>query len=265
MFSELPGNGALVVIYVISLAMLLAGIWIGHRLGAWRRRSLAGTEAGSTVTLQGSALALLGLMLGFTFAAAVSRFDTRKSIVLQEANAIGTALLRTDFLPAPYDKQAADLLKQYLTQRVAARGKNLGDLEIERALHRSVELHDQMWKIAVAATKAEPLSRSVGLYTQSLNDVIDLHTTRLAAARNHVPDSVIVMLFLLAMISMGLVAFDSVVQNKRGSGALVVTAILTAGVLAVVIDMDQPWLGFLVIDQAPLTDLLRSVGVPPKG
>ena len=79
------------------------------------------------------------------------------------------------------------------------------------------------------------------------------------------PDSVIVMLFLLAMISMGLVAFDSVVQNKRGSGALVVTAILTAGVLAVVIDMDQPWLGFLVIDQAPLTDLLRSVGVPPKG
>jgi hypothetical protein len=258
------GDGALIGVYVGSLAALLAGIWIGHLLGAWRRRRIGDRIVEPIPTLQGSALALLGLMLGFTFAAAVGRYDARKSVVLQEANAIGTTLLRTEFLPAPYDTEAANLLKQYLAQRIAVRGESLDNQHIKSALAASVELQGKLWKVAVAATKAEPQSRPVGLFTQSLNDVIDLHTVRLTTARNHVPNSVLAVLFLLAMVSMGLIAFDRAVQGKR-SGALTVTAVLTAGVLAVIIDMDQPWLGFLAIDQTPLVELLQSVSAPPKG
>lgn len=204
-------------------------------------------------------------MLGFTFAAAVNRYDTRKSVVLEEANAIGTALLRTEFLPPPYDKAAADLLKQYLALRIAPAGRSLDDSSLRRAIAESVVFHDRLWRIAVAVSKAEPQSRPVSLFTQALNEVIDLHTTRLTAGRNHVPNSVIAVLFLLAMVSMGLVAYDSTLQGKRNGSALVVTAILTAGVLAVIIDMDQPALGFLAIDQTPLIELLRSVGGPSRG
>jgi hypothetical protein len=259
MLEVLSGIGVLTGVFLASLAALVAGMAVGSFLGRRRRAALVEGEGASMLSLQGSALALMALILGFTFAAGIGRFDLRNAILLNEANAIGTALLRSEFLPEPYAAPSAALLKEYLALRIVPPGQDLEHAAMRQRLSRSAELHSRMWKIAVAATQAATNPLATGLYSQALNQVIDLHTTRLMAARNRIPREVLVALFVLSMISLGLVAYDSTVQGKRGRVGLAVTAVLMAGVLTVIVDLDAPWFGFLSGNQSALVDLLQSV------
>jgi hypothetical protein len=156
------------------------GRWLGARSG--------GEE--NVPTLEGAVLGLLALMIGFTFAMALSRFELRRDAVLDEANAIGTTALRARLLPAPHNAECLRLLKDYVQVRLDLAQRVLSPGELNAAISRTNEIQEALWQQAksVAATHTEMVP--TGLFIQSLNEMIGNQEKHLNAIRDRVPNIV---------------------------------------------------------------------------
>src|SRR5229473_2451046 len=162
--------------------MLLAVTEIGFRRGR-RRDGSANATVTQITTLQAAAFGILALLIGFTFAMALSRFEERRDVVLAEANAIGTVGLRAQLLPQPQADDAIPLLRRYVDLRLRLVEANLDPDELRLVVSQSLELQQALWADAVTAIEADPRPAVSGLFTQALNEMIDLHAKRVAALR----------------------------------------------------------------------------------
>ena len=190
---------------------LILATELGFRLG--RRRRAAGEE-GPVGTVQGGVLGILGLLLAFSFGGAATRFVERQDIVVQEANAIGTAILRTDLLEDPHRTACRQALRRYLDLRISL-FREFDEERFNRQLAECEELHKTMWAAALAGGKP-PQVVVVGVLPP-LNDVIDIHTTRLAAGRRHLPTAVVVLLVLAALLSHVVIGYQAGTTGKRNA------------------------------------------------
>ena len=168
----------------------------GYRLGKYRRSRSEQEKEAPVGAMVGSTLGLLAFMLAFTFGLAATRFDTRRQLLLDEANAIGTTYLRAGMLPNQREDIRA-LLRDYVDARLeAVRSGN-----VTEGIRRSEHLHDQLWAQAVAVGENNPTSIVVGLFVQSLNEVIDLHAKRVTAGlRSRIPGAIWVALCTVAVL-----------------------------------------------------------------
>lgn len=192
---------------------------------------------------------------------ALSRYDGRKAAVLDESNAIGTAVLRAQLLPAPQAQTSATLLARYARVRLAL--GTSGDDRAARAdaVKQSLVLQNDLWREAVAASTADSRSTPIGLYVQTLNDMIDMHEKRLTALRNHVPETVVLLLYLIALVATGFTGYGAGLAGDRERGSKLLMALLIATVLILVIDLDRPYRGLVTVSQQPMLDLIQ--GLPP--
>ncbi len=165
-------------VFVATVAMCWLAIEGGRLAGRLRVRVGAHEKSDSVVALHGSILALLAFILAFTFGMAANRFDARKKLVLAEANAIGTCYLRAELLPSPFDTEMRGLLLEYVDTRLDAVQPD----KLESALAKAEELHALLWSQTVQVSWEVPGSYGFVLFTQSLNDVIDLHEKRVVAS-----------------------------------------------------------------------------------
>jgi uncharacterized protein YqgC (DUF456 family) len=229
----------------------------GYRYGAWRHRRIAEEKETSVGTMVGSIMGLLAFLLAFTFSFAAARFDTRRALVLEEANAIGTTYLRAQFLPEPQRTQAAARLREYVDVRV----RGVQESKTAEAIARSEELHELLWAQAVAASaNKEGIPVMTGLFAQSLNDVIDVHAKRVqAGARSRIPVTIWAVLFGLALLSMGGVGYHAGLSGTRRSPAMPGMVLAFAAVLFLIADLDRPREGFLVVNQQAMLDLQKSM------
>src|SRR5450755_3042000 len=161
----MPNSGLMDVLplWVLFLAVaVVVGLSIegGHWLGLYRRRRSEGEKEGPVGAIVAASLGLLALTLAFTFGLAWSRYDARRQIVVEEANAIGTTYLRAGLLPDGRGVKIRKLLTEYVDVRLEA--VQSGD--IETALRRSDELHRELWKEAEAAGQQHPNTIVVGLF-----------------------------------------------------------------------------------------------------
>jgi hypothetical protein len=233
---------------------LILATELGYRIG--RRRRATGDE-GPVGAVQGGVLGILGLLLGFSFAGAASRFVDRQDIVVQEANAIGTAVLRTDLLEDPHRTACRNALRQYLDRRIAL-FREYDEERFSRLLTECEELHKTMWTAALRGDGRTSQRIVVGVLPP-LNEVIDLHTTRLAAARRHMPTAVMVLLAVAAILAHGVIGYQAGASRKRNLGMTGVLVLLVGLALWATIDMDYPRVGFIQLNQNPLLDLQRSL------
>src|SRR5262245_34793376 len=151
MFLVLPG---------IFLGVLLF-VWLGRRIGSRRSAEETERERVGLVTVETAIYALLGLMLAFSFSGATSRFDTRRTQTVQEANAIGTAYLRLDLLPPAYQPALRDRFRRYTEARIAVY-QALPDLVASNAhAARATALQGEIWAGAVAALREAPPQASL--------------------------------------------------------------------------------------------------------
>lgn len=250
------------VLLLGGIAAFLIAIEVGFRLG---KRHLAPDDtelAGHVSALQSALLGLLALLLGFTFAMSISRYDVRKQLVLQEANAIGTAYLRASFLPDPQEEQVRGLLRDYVDARLAFFAAGVDPEKLAAAARTAAGLEERLWRQAEAATLAPVNPVAVGLFVQSLNDVIDVNEERQVALENHVPETVIALLFLVAVISMGFTGYGYGLQGRRRHASTAVFAVLIAVVLVVIMDIDRPRRGLITVSQSSLERLQTSVLEP---
>jgi hypothetical protein len=150
------------------VAVVFLAVEAGYYAGIRRARKLGSDKDPSMGAIVGAMLGLLGFMLAFTFCLAASRFNDRREVVLDEANAVGTTYLRAGMLAEPQRQQVRKLLRQYVEVRLE--GVRTGN--IDDALKTSVDLHDKLWSLAEAAA-GKDRSPITGLFVASLNDVID--------------------------------------------------------------------------------------------
>jgi hypothetical protein len=247
-----------IIIYVIFFALMLVATDAGFRFG---RRSETRTPDRTKLQLsvvEDGILGILALLLGFTMFMAVSRFDARKQLVLDEANAIGTSLRRTTLLPAPDGPEIASLLRQYIDVRVqyGTSGNDLARLDSLRL--QTVRVQNEFWARATAYGQKNPDPVRVGLLLQSLSQLMDLESARKTAFENPVPESVIYVNCIVGLLAMMLVGYTFGLHGRRQIFSTFVLTLAITLVLALIIDLDRPRSGFIRVSQQPMIDLQQA-------
>jgi len=251
-------NWSIWVVYAGTIALFLLVGWCSYRLGCRKREPADATEQSHLGIALGGLLGLLGLLLAFTFGMAGSRFDARKALVIEEANAIGTAYLRVDLLPESQRAEARGLLRRYVDARLL--GVQPG--KMEEAIATSLRLQNQLWSLATRAAQTSP-SLMTGLYIQSVNEVIDIHTKRLTlAARNPIPTSILATLYFVTLLMLALIGYENGRVGVRIRLAELVMVITLATVVGLIMDLDRSAEGLLRVSQQAMLDLRDSMDRP---
>ena len=237
----------------LSLAMALSSV-LGN---VFRRRHLRlhpeddGKTEGDGSFMLSSVVGLLALLIGFTFALAVDRFETRRALVLEEANAIGTAYLRTQLLEEPHRARISRLMVEYTDNRLEL--SRLHEGEARDRIIRNDQLIDQLWIETMAAW---PTIRGMDFsssYLDSMNTVIDLNESRKISRQAKVPHAVYTVLFIYIIVTAGLVGYTRKSTRERWS-ALFLFLLLTL-TLMLIVDIDRPVDGGINTSQRPMEDL----------
>jgi len=250
------------IIAFLLLVLMLAVNEAGFRLGRHAESRTTEKTKSEISVVAGSIVGVLGLLLGFTMSMAVARFEARKQLVLEEANAIGTSYLRTQLLPPPDGPEIARLLSDYVNLRVeySRRDQNFDQLRTVR--RQTARMQNEFWARAVAYAQKDPNPVRAGLILQSLNQVIDLEAARWMTFLNRVPASVIYVNGVVALLAVNLVGYGFGVSGRRQFFSACLLTVAISVVLAVILDLDRPRRGFIQVSQQPMTDLqdqLRTV------
>lgn len=258
----MPGSSSLDVLPLWALSVVLVVInlsldEIGFRLGRMRNAQALRESDNIVGTLVGAQLGLLAFLLAFSFGIVAQRAEARRTVILDEANAIGTAFLRAAMLPQANAVPVRRLLREYTDVRLKA--ADGGDMA--QALRRSDQIHTQLWNEAVAAAAADSRSVPTGLFIDALNTVIDLHSTRvMAALRSRLPLALWAVLFLIGFLSFFMIGYHNGLTAPGRSPVAIVLALAFGSVLWLVADLDRPGEGLFRASQAPMIDLRNSMG-----
>lgn len=246
-------------LFPFTLVLGVISVELGCRVARYRkRRHQDGTEA-PVAPIVAATLGLLAFMLAFTFGIAASRFEERRQALLSEANAISTTYLRAAMLPEPMATDSRNLIREYVDVRLA--GADPG--KTVQAIAKSEELHTRMWAQAVAAAQKEK-SPMTSLFTQSLNDIINLHQKRLMASLySRVPGAIWLGLYTLLVLSMALMGYHEGISGTKRSLAVFVLIVAFSAVLMLITDLDRPGQGMLQVNQQSLRDVRKSMAVIP--
>ena len=210
-------------------------------------------------TLESAILALLALMIGFTFAMALSRFEGRREAVLNEANAIGTTALRARLLPPPHRAETLKLLREYVQIRLDISQRVPSPMELSAAIARSNEIQEALWRQAKAVATKDSAMVPTGLFIQTLNEMIDSQETRLTAVRNRVPNIVLLALYGIAAVASAFTGYASGLEARRSRLPVYITRILICAVILLIQDLDRPGTGFITTSQQPMVDTAASI------
>jgi hypothetical protein len=248
---------------VVLAAALFVGVLgaqeIGVRLGRRHFSEDADRGRAGLGAVEGAVFGLMGLMIAFTFSGAASRFEARRHLVLEEANAIGTAYLRLDALPASAQPALREMFRRYVDTRLEVY-RRLPDIEGAReALAASVGLQGQIWAAAVEATRQAP--QTTVLVLPALNAMFDIVTSRTVAAQTHPPKLVFLMLLFLALACALLAGYGMAGSRTRSWLHVVGFAAILTVTVYVILDYEFPRVGLIRVDAADrlLVDVRQSM------
>ncbi len=229
------------------VAGILLSIEVGYRIGRRRRARLSATAPIVPPTLEASVYGLMSLLTAFTFYGAGARFDIRRNLIAQEANAIGTAYLRLDLLPPEAQPVLRDDFRQYLHSRLAAY-RMIPDVKaVNASLERSGALQKQLWSDATEAVKDSGPAEKALLFT-SLNQMIDVTTLRTIALTTHPPAAVFAMLAITIIASCALAGYTMSVSAIRDWVSAIAFTLVLGAAVYVILDYEFPRIGLVRID-----------------
>lgn len=242
-------------LFIVILLVVLLAVEFGYRLGKYRRSHHETEKEAPLGTMVGATLGLLAFVLAFTFGLAAQRFDTRRQVLLDEANAIGTTYLRAGTLPER-GEEVRRLLREYVNVRLKAMQSG----KVAEGIRGSEDIQQKVWTEAEAVGVKNPNSIVVGLFIQSLNEMIDLHAARMQAGlRSRIPGAIWLGLFAVAALSLATMGYHAGLSGTRRSLAIVAVAVTFAVVIELIADLDRPQEGILKVSQQALLDTQRSM------
>jgi hypothetical protein len=239
---------------------ILLGLIAAREFGYWmyRRKVRGGSpgrEDGFTLT---SVLGLLALLVSFTFSMSLSRYDTRRELVVAEANAIGTTSLRVQLLDANARNELNPILHAYVAERIVY-GSASSEQEQDASYARASILQNRFWQ--AMSRDIEPIRTTplASLVISATNDMFDLAASRKAARAAHIPTRVLVVLLIYSMFVAFLVGYEK--GHARWASTMLFVLLLIAA--ALILDIDQPVRGAVQVSQQPMLDAQAAMG--PSG
>ena len=230
-------------------AGMLLFLEVGRRIGIRRRANDPEGVSAGVGTIDGAVFGLLGLLLAFTFSGAAARFDTRRQLIVEETNDIGTAYLRLDLLPVGAQSALRENFRQYVDARLETYRKLPDMAAATAALTRATKLQGDIWHQAVTACRAEDAAPSATmLLLPALNAMIDITTTRAMAAKTHPPEIVFMMLYGLALAGSLLAGYGMAGAKSRSWVHMLGFAATLAVSIYVILDLEFPRLGLIRVD-----------------
>lgn len=226
----------------IFLSMLLM-IEIGRRYGLAQRTS--GNDIGGVGAIEGAVFGLLGLLLAFTFSGAASRFDARRHLVIDEANAIGTAYLRLDLLPPDLRPRMQEAVRRYTDSRLEVYRRLPDVAAANEEMHRCAAIQSEIWS-SVTAGSLDPQAKM--LLLPALNEMFDISSTRAWVTQIHPPAIIFVMLAALALMCSLLAGIGMASSPRRSWLHMLGFAAIMAVTIYVVIDIEHPRMGMIRVD-----------------
>ena len=241
---------------VLPLAFVV--LWVSAWIGTSRLTKLKSyaEHHDDFVIVQGATLTLLALVIGFAFSMAVSRYDQRKNLEEEEANAIGTEYLRADFLPPAEAAKVRSLLKSYLEQRVAYYVVNDSD-ELKRIDAKTAQLQAELWTAVRAPAAAQP-TQIMALVVQGMNDVLNSQGYTQAAWLNRIPTGAWILMSVLAIVSAMLVGIGAK-NAKPSSRILIILPLVISMAFFLIADIDAPRRGLIHVQPLNLLSLAQSL------
>ena len=243
--------GTLVIFFVV--------LELAWRLGQRHQAESDAFGRSHIAALQAALPGLLSLLLGFNFAMAASRFDARKALLQDEVNAIRMTYLRAQLLPAAERDTIAGLLRQYVDTRVEFTSTDLNQATLDSANADALRLETRLWAAADDVTEHNVNSFPVNLFIQALNEMISVNDRRRAAHDNHVPATVLNLLFSVAVGALAYIAYGYGLSGRRRHASTAIFALLIAMVLTIILDMDRPRRGLIRIDEDGMIRLKESM------
>ena len=241
-------NFALInLIYTISMFIgMLLLMEVGRQIAL--RRMAADSDGARTGigTVEGALLALLGLLIAFSFSGAANRFDQRRQQIVEEAGAIGSAYMHIDLLPPDAQPKVRETFRQYLDSRLESY-RRLPELARAKAeLERSKVLQNDIWNQAVAATRGEGYQAAALQILPAVGKMVDISSKRTAAIFSHPPQIIFIMLAALMLICSMLAGYGMASARSRNWLHMIAFAIMLALTFFVIRDLEFPRLPGLV-------------------
>jgi hypothetical protein len=243
------------LLFVATTLIVVATIEVGYLLGKSVHRKSEDEKESPVSAIAGTVLALLAFILAFTFGIVSDRYDTRRALVREQASAIRTSYLESDFLPEPGRDAAKVLYKDYIALVVQAAkpghlANNPGDLSELRTIQ------SQLWDIAVANVRAGDTTDISANYTESLTEMSNVLAVRIAVSvQSRLPTGLWIVLYVLIALGMIAVGYQTAIAGSRRTWAMVILALSFSIVVVLIAALDDPERGYISISQRPLIDL----------
>jgi len=212
--------------------------------------------------LQAALLGLVGLVLAFGLALAVGRYESRRDAVVNDANAIGTTYLRAQTLAEPMRTRSLELLVRYTDTSIRLSRAVPTSAAQRQAVADGQKLQGQLWGLAGQALADAPVASAPRLYVETLNEMIDMQTVRVAALNNRVPGAVLAVEVTFAAVALGLLGFYLAILGRSVLPVLLAAGLISL-LLLVTFDLDRPTRGLIRVPATPLTNLRASMDLPP--
>lgn len=252
------------MVFVVTILVFVLVAEAAYRFGIGYRRRNPDTPTGDSGGVQGAVLGLLALLLGFTFAMAVGRYETRHTLVVEEANSIGTTWLRADFLPAAQRDEVKGMLFRYTELKVGSvyiedRTPEMKETPEMSAIRKEIrDIQSGLWAVCsrTAAASPNPVTAS---FIVTLNETIDLDASNLTARRNRVPGAVWLLLLVVASCGSWVSGYGCGLAGLRSTFGQIMFPLLIGVVITLIADIDRPQRGFIGVSQEPMRTLLESM------
>ncbi|MBX7042154.1 MAG: hypothetical protein K1X85_04550 [Ignavibacteria bacterium] len=247
---------SLINLILITFALSVIFMWLGLLIGRQHLKKKKDPEKGygSIITSQ---LTIVAFMIAFIFGMASSRFEKRRSVILDQANSIGTTYLRTDLLPEPQRTEMKRLLRDYVNEYAGVYEKRI---KLEDGIARTDVLLDKMWDISSQYAGSQTSNVAIGIYIQSLNETIDFHTKQLSVSvYQKIPDEVWLTLYLLAAMSMFATGFYAGVSGGTFGIPGILLAFTFTLMISTISDLDRGSEGIFRIKNRPFFELQKKI------
>jgi hypothetical protein len=243
------------VIFVSSFVVLWASALIGISLRS-RLGTLDDVTRQDFSVVRGATLTLLGLIVGFSFSLAVSRYEQRKNYEEEEANAIGTEYLRADFLPADDAMKVKNLLASYLDQRILFYQSRDAD-QLQQINSAIARLQDELWSTVQVPATAQP-TPVIALPVTGMNDVLNSQGYTQAAWWNRIPTEAWALMVAIAIWSNLLLGYGARSPKTHRLLPFVLPFIVSISFFLIA-DIDSPRGGAIRVRPQNLISLSQSL------
>jgi hypothetical protein len=241
---------------------ILAMLEWGFRLGRRRARRLGTGSDKGLAAVDGAVFGLFGLLVAFTFSGAAQRFDERRQLIVEEANAIGTSWLRLDLLPEARAAALRPLYRDYLDARIAAWAHVRDGRPDATAMARAQGLQQAIWQGLVDSRQTLTPPTALPPILDAANTMFDISTTRSAMATRHPPTIIYALLAVAALLASLLAGMGMGYGSRRPWLQFLVFSGVVSLSVYVILDLEHPRIGLVRVDAAdtPLIELRAQMG-----